>query len=961
MPDAVIHPTPQELTAFGLGKLPESAAAAIAAHLESCPACRQAVAGVSADSFLNKVRDAKQDKTSLPQSLAQPQNAPSSSGQPAIPIVPCPNVPPELANHPKYRISRELGRGGMGVVYQGWHKEMNRQIVIKVINRALLDKPEALDRFRREIQAAAQLSHPNIVTAHDAEQVGELHMLVMEFVPGQNLAEVLEKKGSLSVAHACHYMRQVAYGLQHAHERGMVHRDIKPQNLIRTPNGRIKILDFGLAKMVRERETDKGLTPSDACMGTAEFIAPEQAQNAAKADIRADLYSLGCTLYCLLAGRPPFREDTWMNTVLAHIQKQPQPLTELRPDVPERLWRVVARLMAKEPTQRYQKPSEVVAALAPFIKPGSKPDAKGAAPPPPAANSPVKGTRISADTNEIKNILREVPHKTPPKQEPAKEAAASPLADMTGTGAGSKDVVRVSERVKSYLAVWWKRLKVIAVVVLVSLALIGTAVIISKLKERLANDKTEERSTSNGDTGKLKSSPAKTADPKSNKVPDTREKSSEDSSTTPQPPKPQDTVAQQAPAKRRTNLIGESVDRLRQALKDEDPAKRKEAANILAKRGSEAQPALNDLAEILGNEKDPEVRAAAASAIAKIAAKIHDKAKTVVPTLAEVLQRDQPLEIRKNAAEALAQIKYPTNKEGIPAILDAIKNDKDKDVRMWCVMALDGMPKPIFKESDADKILTKLLDERDDSMAMVRYTAAIKLAEVLRDEAPDRTADVLGETLANTKHPTKVRGDAASAIAKIGAEASLAKAKPVVPALVGGLERSQPLEIRLAAARALWQINYPANKEAVPGILDAIENDENADVRTFCVGALVRMQKQDYKKYSADKLLTRLLDEGDKNMVYVRRFAARNLAWALQDEAPDKTVDILLQFLQDKDVKDQNGGDARYIPARALGRLGKKASSRKDVKDALKAATKDPEPTLREAAADALKQLTGIP
>jgi serine/threonine protein kinase len=430
MPDAVIHPTPQELTAFGLGKLPERAAAVVAAHLESCPACRQAVAGVSADSFLNKVRDAKQDKTLLPPSSGKPTNTPSRAGQPAIPVVPCPDVPPELANHPKYHISRELGRGGMGVVYQGWHKEMNRQIVIKVINRALLDKPESIDRFRREIQAAAQLSHPNIVTAHDAERAGELHMLVMEFVPGQNLAEVLEKKGPLSVAHACHYMRQAAYGLQHAHERGMVHRDIKPQNLIRTPNGRIKILDFGLAKMVRERETGKGLTPSDACMGTAEFMAPEQAQNAAKADIRADLYSLGCTLYCLLAGRPPFREDTWMNTVLAHIQKQPQPLTELRPDVPERLWRVVARLMAKEPAQRYQKPSEVVAALAPFIKPGSKPDAKSAAPPPPAVKSPVMGTKISADTNQIKNILREVPGKVPLKREPAKEEAASPLADV---------------------------------------------------------------------------------------------------------------------------------------------------------------------------------------------------------------------------------------------------------------------------------------------------------------------------------------------------------------------------------------------------------------------------------------------------------------------------------------------------------------------------------------------------
>jgi formylglycine-generating enzyme required for sulfatase activity/serine/threonine protein kinase len=471
MPDAVIHPTPQELTAFGLGKLPERDAAAVAAHLESCAACRQAVAGVTADSFLDKIRDAKQNATALPSSLANPPNAPSSAGQPPIPIVPCPNVPPELANHPKYRISRELGRGGMGVVYQGWHKEMNRQIVIKVINRALLDKPEALDRFRREIQAAAQLSHPNIVTAHDAEQVGELHILVMEFVPGQNLAEVLEKKGPLSVAHACHYMRQAAYGLQHAHGRGMVHRDIKPQNLIRTPNGRIKILDFGLAKMVRERETDKGLTPSDACMGTAEFMAPEQALDARTADIRADLYSLGCTLYCLLAGRPPFREDTWVKTILAHRDNVPQPLTELRPDVPERLWRVVARLLAKDPAQRYQKPIEVVAALAPFVKPGATPAPKSVAAPPPVVSSPIKGTTIAADTNQIKKILGEVPGKTPPKAVPAKEEAP-PLADLTEAAATPKP----------YRAAWWKRPGVVATAISVSLALILMAVIIIKLR-----------------------------------------------------------------------------------------------------------------------------------------------------------------------------------------------------------------------------------------------------------------------------------------------------------------------------------------------------------------------------------------------------------------------------------------------------------------------------------------------
>src|SRR5579883_852972 len=260
MHNAVLHPTPQELTAFALGKLPEHAAASVAAHLDTCPACRQAVAAVPPDSFLDKVRAVKQDSSSFPPDLAEPDDALSSAGKSATPDVPCLNLPPELARHPKYLILRELNRGGMGVVYQARHKEMGRQIVIKVINRALLDRPDSLDRFRREIQAAAQLSHPNIVTAHDAEQVGDTHILVMEFVPGQSLAEVLEKKGPLPVTHACHYMSQVALGLRHAHERGMVHRDIKPSNVILMPGsrGQVKILDFGLAKIISEHGATTG-------------------------------------------------------------------------------------------------------------------------------------------------------------------------------------------------------------------------------------------------------------------------------------------------------------------------------------------------------------------------------------------------------------------------------------------------------------------------------------------------------------------------------------------------------------------------------------------------------------------------------------------------------------------------------------------------------------------------------
>jgi serine/threonine protein kinase/pimeloyl-ACP methyl ester carboxylesterase len=456
MSDAVIHPTPQELAAFGLGKLPQQAAAAIATHLELCSKCRQAVADVTPDSFLDKVRAAGPAGSSFPPSLAEPGNAPKSGERPAVPVAPCPNVPPELARHPKYLVWRELGRGGMGVVYQARHKEMDRQVVIKVINRSLLDRPDTLDRFRREIRAAAQLSHPNIVTAYDAEQAGDLHMLVMEFVPGHTLAEVLKKKGPLPVPFACNFARQVALGLQHAHECGLVHRDIKPQNLMLTPKGQVKILDFGLAKVLREGVTGAGLTAHNIYMGTPEYCAPEQATDARTADIRADLYSLGCTLYFLLSGHPPFQENTFITTILAHLQQQPRPLPELRPEVPVELWQVVARLLAKEPAQRDQKPIEVAQALASFIKTGAKQEAKSGSTLSQGDESPEKRTVIAADTRQLKNILQEIPGKTSPKDVPAKDEA-SPIAELGETSALPSGAKEAKESTTRMPAVWYRR------------------------------------------------------------------------------------------------------------------------------------------------------------------------------------------------------------------------------------------------------------------------------------------------------------------------------------------------------------------------------------------------------------------------------------------------------------------------------------------------------------------------
>jgi putative intracellular protease/amidase len=368
----LVHPRPEELADFAVGRLAPAERAEIERHLARCPHCSQLLREVPNDTFIERLRkaNAPQANTPAPTGATRPGGAAAD-----------PKVPVELANHSRYRIVRALGAGGMGMVFQAEHRLMERPVALKVINPDLLSDPLAVERFRREVKAAARLTHPNIVTAHDAEQAGKLHFLVMEYVEGVSLAAYAEKRRPLPVAHACHFVRQAAAGLQHAHDQGMVHRDIKPQNLMLTRKGQVKILDFGLARFVRERDfpdqpaqaqsmpgSVSGLTSHDAVLGTPDYIAPEQASNARSADIRADIYSLGCTLYYLLAGQVPYPTGSSIEKLIAHVEDKPRPLSELRGDVPAEVVRVVERMMAKEPGQRYQTPAEVVAALTPFAR-----------------------------------------------------------------------------------------------------------------------------------------------------------------------------------------------------------------------------------------------------------------------------------------------------------------------------------------------------------------------------------------------------------------------------------------------------------------------------------------------------------------------------------------------------------------------------------------------------------------
>ena len=225
---------------------------------------------------------------------------------------------------------------------------MRRRVAVKIIRRDYTANPDALERFRREVEIAARLTHPNIVTTYDAEDASDTLFLVMEYVEGTDLGRLVQEHAPLAVDRACDYVRQAALGLQYAFEQGMVHRDLKPHNLMLTPDGRVKILDFGLAFLASEAASAAGLTGTGIVLGTVDYIAPEQADNAHGADIRSDIYSLGCTLYHLLAGRPPFPTGTPLQKLAAHVNKKPQPLTELRDDLPEGLMSVLERMLKSE-------------------------------------------------------------------------------------------------------------------------------------------------------------------------------------------------------------------------------------------------------------------------------------------------------------------------------------------------------------------------------------------------------------------------------------------------------------------------------------------------------------------------------------------------------------------------------------------------------------------------------------
>jgi serine/threonine-protein kinase len=272
-----------------------------------------------------------------------------------------------------YRLRERIGEGAMGQVFKAWNLRTLRVVAIKTIIKELINSPKAMERFRREVETASQLEHPNIAHVRDANEADDKPFLVMEFIEGINLSQRIKQGGPLPIAEAVEYARQTALGLQHAFEKGIVHRDIKPANLIVTTlkvTGEtlplVKILDFGLARFDSESDDPARLTQVGRLLGTIDYISPEQAQDARGADIRADIYSLGCTLHFLLAGQAPFQGDTMVEKLSPRVTGDPPWIREARPDVPPLLEQVLRKMMARRPEDRYQTPIEVALALAPF-------------------------------------------------------------------------------------------------------------------------------------------------------------------------------------------------------------------------------------------------------------------------------------------------------------------------------------------------------------------------------------------------------------------------------------------------------------------------------------------------------------------------------------------------------------------------------------------------------------------
>jgi len=270
----------------------------------------------------------------------------------------------------RYRILELVGVGAMGKVYSAEHVLMRRKVAVKILPLQRLSETSAVDRFKREARAIGQLNHPNIVQAYDFDHVGSLWYLVLEYVDGKSLQEIVYRRGPIEWLKASNYIRQAAAALQHASELGVVHRDVKPANLLLDKSEVIKVLDMGLAKVFGELFEVEQLPLTrrydERILGTADYLAPEQAEDCHSVDIRADIYSLGLTMHYLVTGKSPCCEGRTADKLRWHRTSGPPRLDEVAPAVPTALADVVAKMTARSPDERWRAPNELRAALTPF-------------------------------------------------------------------------------------------------------------------------------------------------------------------------------------------------------------------------------------------------------------------------------------------------------------------------------------------------------------------------------------------------------------------------------------------------------------------------------------------------------------------------------------------------------------------------------------------------------------------
>ena len=260
-----------------------------------------------------------------------------------------------------YTLLEPLGEGGMGRVFRARNWKIDKIVAVKVIRQEQLGDARVLKRFYREMESLGRVSHPNIILAFDAEMHGNTLFYAMEYIPGRDLGWHVRENGPLSIPAAAFYAAQVAHALQHVHMMGLIHRDLKPSNLLLTQDEQtVKILDLGLTRNDMEEQSMSQITRIGSLIGTPDYIAPEQISDPHQVDIRADLYSLGCTLYHLLTGQTVFEGSDAVEKLYFHVKEEPIPIQQLRPDIPPQFSRIIARLLAKRPSKRYQEPADLL-------------------------------------------------------------------------------------------------------------------------------------------------------------------------------------------------------------------------------------------------------------------------------------------------------------------------------------------------------------------------------------------------------------------------------------------------------------------------------------------------------------------------------------------------------------------------------------------------------------------------